>query len=63
MPAAVRDAIQPGSSVDRYHIVGLLSAGGMGEVYRAVDPALERELVLNVLLLRAKLKRTRRAMK
>ncbi|HEY8165677.1 MAG TPA: serine/threonine-protein kinase, partial [Gemmatimonadaceae bacterium] len=49
MPAAVRDAIQPGSSVDRYHIVGLLSAGGMGEVYRAMDPALERELVLKVL--------------
>jgi serine/threonine protein kinase len=49
MPAAVRDAIQPGSSVDRYHIVGLLSAGGMGEVYRALDPALGRELVLKVL--------------
>jgi serine/threonine protein kinase len=49
MPAAVRDAIQPGSSVDRYQIVGLLSAGGMGEVYRAIDPALGRELVLKVL--------------
>src|SRR6266498_1070921 len=49
MATAVRDAIQPGSAVDRYQIVGLLSAGGMGEVYRALDPALERELVLKVL--------------
>jgi serine/threonine protein kinase len=48
MPA-LRDAIQPGSSVDRYQVVGLLSAGGMGEVYRAIDPALGRELVLKVL--------------
>jgi hypothetical protein len=48
MPAAVRDAIQPGSSVDRYQIVGLLSAGGMGGLPRH-RRALGRELVLKVL--------------
>ncbi len=42
-------AIEPGSSIDRYEVVSLLSAGGMGEVYRARDPLLERELVLKVL--------------
>ncbi len=44
-----REAIEAGSSIDRYEVVSLLSAGGMGEVYRARDPLLERELVLKVL--------------
>jgi len=43
------EALKAGSSVDRYEVVSLLSAGGMGEVYRARDPLLERELVLKVL--------------
>jgi tRNA A-37 threonylcarbamoyl transferase component Bud32/tetratricopeptide (TPR) repeat protein len=42
-------AIEAGSSIDRYEVMSLLSAGGMGEVYRARDPLLERELVLKVL--------------
>src|SRR3954468_9342135 len=42
-------AIEAGSSIDRYEVVSLLSTGGMGEVYRARDPLLERELVLKVL--------------
>ena len=49
-----RDTLGPGSSVDRYEIVARISAGGMGEVYRARDPLLERELVLKVLPQRAK---------
>ncbi|HZK77796.1 MAG TPA: protein kinase [Gemmatimonadaceae bacterium] len=46
---AEHTAIEAGSSIDRYEVVSLLSAGGMGEVYRARDPLLERELVLKVL--------------
>ena len=48
-----RDTLQTGSVVDRYEVVGRISAGGMGEVYRARDPLLERELVLKVLPQRA----------
>ena len=48
------DALDAGSSVDRYEVVTRISAGGMGEVYRARDPLLERELVLKVLPQRAK---------
>ncbi|MEP6508207.1 MAG: protein kinase [Gemmatimonadales bacterium] len=46
---AEREAIAAGSSIDRYEVISLLSAGGMGEVYLARDPLLERELVLKVL--------------
>src|SRR5688500_13149286 len=49
-----RDSLGPGSGVDRYEVVSRISAGGMGEVYRARDPLLERELVLKVLPQRAK---------
>lgn len=48
-----RDALETGSIVDRYEVISRLSAGGMGEVYRARDPLLERELVLKVLPQRA----------
>ena len=48
------DSLQTGSSLDRYEVVARISAGGMGEVYRARDPLLERELVLKVLPQRAR---------
>src|SRR5260370_40916309 len=38
-----------GAKLDGYEVVGLLGAGGMGEVYRARDPALKREEAIKVL--------------
>src|SRR5262249_36841306 len=38
-----------GSRVDSYEIVTLLGAGGMGEVYRARDISLKREVAIKVL--------------
>ena len=38
-----------GSRVDSYEIVTLLGAGGMGEVYRARDTALKRDVAIKVL--------------
>src|SRR5207244_1817987 len=39
----------PGTRVGRYEIRTLLGAGGMGEVYRAYDRDLEREVAIKVL--------------
>src|SRR5271170_3042815 len=38
-----------GAKLDSYEVLGLLGAGGMGEVYRARDPVLKREVAIKVL--------------
>ena len=41
--------LAPGLKIDGYEIVSLLGAGGMGEVYRARDSALKREVAIKIL--------------
>ncbi len=42
-------ALSPGTSLGPYQIESSLGAGGMGEVYRARDTKLDRDVALNVL--------------
>lgn len=41
--------LQPGSRLGPYEIHSPLAAGGMGEVYRAKDTRLGRDVAVNVL--------------
>ncbi len=43
------EVMPAGAPVGRYEIISLLSAGGMGEVYLARDPELQRDLVVKFL--------------
>lgn len=56
-PHASRETLQytsamplaAGTKLDSYEVLGLLGAGAMGEVYRARDPALKREVAIKIL--------------
>jgi hypothetical protein len=41
--------LEPGSKLGQYEVLSRLGAGGMGEVYRAMDPKLEREVAIKLL--------------
>jgi len=42
-------ALVPGTRLGAYEIVGLIGAGGMGEVYRAIDTNLKRQVAIKIL--------------
>src|SRR5207237_8682202 len=44
-----RLALTPGAHIGPYEIVSALGAGGMGEVYRARDTKLKREIAIKIL--------------
>jgi eukaryotic-like serine/threonine-protein kinase len=43
-------ALQPGTRLDAYEVLSPIGAGGMGEVYRALNARLGREAAPKVLL-------------
>ena len=49
MMTNLRDALSVGDHLGRFEILGPVGAGAMGEVYRARDPQLSREVAIKVL--------------
>ena len=41
-------SVAPGSRIGPYEVVGSLGAGGMGEVYRARDARLNRDVAVKI---------------
>src|SRR5262252_1739668 len=48
-PADPPASLQRGESIGRYVVLGLVGRGGMGEVYAAYDPELDRKIALKLL--------------
>jgi tetratricopeptide (TPR) repeat protein len=46
---ASEQTLDPGAQLGRYEIIGFIAAGGMGEIYRAHDPHLGREVAIKIL--------------
>src|SRR3954469_15357307 len=42
-------ALEAGTRLGPYEVLSLVGAGGMGEVYRARDPRLDREVAIKIL--------------
>ncbi|MCA1561727.1 MAG: hypothetical protein LC804_16185 [Acidobacteria bacterium] len=42
-------ALTAGTRIGSYEIAGAIGAGGMGEVYRARDPKLHRDVAVKIL--------------
>jgi serine/threonine protein kinase/tetratricopeptide (TPR) repeat protein len=42
-------SLSPGTRIGPYEVISIIGAGGMGEVYRARDPRLDRDVALKVL--------------
>ena len=46
-------ALQPGTTLGSYAVTVLIGEGGMGEVYQAIDTALNRQVALKIVLVAA----------
>jgi eukaryotic-like serine/threonine-protein kinase len=42
-------SLNPGTQLGPYEVIGVIGAGGMGEVYRATDTRLDRTVAIKIL--------------
>src|SRR5205085_1915875 len=48
-PSASEELLARGQAIDRFVVLGLVGRGGMGEVYAAYDPELDRKIAIKLL--------------